>query len=178
MKSNKTVVIFLLKFFGTYLLLFLFYSYYLNKTQSTTDVFSCSPITKMVAKQSQTLLSSFGYQTEVAQLHDEMSMQLKINNSFIARINEGCNAMSIIILFTSFIVAFASNMKTTVLYIIFGSIIIYFSNILRIAIIAIAFYKYPKYQDELHNYIFPSIIYGITFLLWFIWVRKFSRLKK
>ncbi len=178
MKGNKTVVIFLLKFFGTYILLFLIYSYYLNKTQSTSDVFSCAPITRIVANQSQSLLNSFGYQAEVVQLQDEISMQLKINNSFIARINEGCNAMSIIILFTSFIVAFASNLKTTALYILFGSIIIYFSNILRIALIAIAIYKYPEYQDALHDYIFPSIIYGITFLLWFIWVRKFSRLKK
>jgi exosortase family protein XrtF len=59
-----------------------------------------------------------------------------------------------------------------------GSLIIYFSNIARIAIITIALIEYPEYNDILHDFVFPSIIYGVTFLLWFIWVQKFSRLSK
>jgi len=49
-QSNKTVVLFLVKFFGVYILLFLIYSAYLNKTQGTSGVFACAPITKTVAK--------------------------------------------------------------------------------------------------------------------------------
>ncbi len=178
MKSNKTVVIFLLKFFGTYLLLFLIYAYYLNKTQNLTGEFSCAPITETVAKQTQFLLNTFGYDASIEQHTEEVSIKLIVNNKFVASIIEGCNSISIIILFISFIVAFASNFKTTALYILFGSLIIYFSNIVRIAIITIALFEYPKYQYILHDFIFPSIIYGITFLLWFIWVQKFSSLKK
>lgn len=178
MQSNKAVVLFLIKFFGTYLLLFVIYAVYLKKNQNISGVNSCAPITKTVANQTQFLLTSVGYDTKIEQHPEEISMQLLIDDQLIARINEGCNAMSIIILFISFIVAFASNFKTTALYILFGSLIIYFSNIFRIAFIAIALHKYPKYQDILHDFIFPSMIYGITFLLWFIWVRKFSQLKK
>ena len=68
--------------------------------------------------------------------------------------------ISIRILFISFIVAFANKFKITALYILFGSLFIYGVNISRIAFIAIALYKYPKYQDILHDYIFPGIIYG------------------
>jgi exosortase family protein XrtF len=177
-KGNKTVVIFLLKFFGTYLVLFLIYAVYLNRTQKVTGVFSCAPITKTVAGQTQYLLNCFGYNTVIEQHTEEVSIKLIVNNKFVATIIEGCNSISIVILFISFIVAFASNFKTTALYILFGSLIIYFSNIVRIALITIALFEYPKYRDILHDFIFPSIIYGITFLLWFIWVQKFSRLKK
>ena len=178
MKGNKTAVLFLIKFFGTYLLLFLGYSLYLNKTQSDTGVFTCAPITKTVAEQTQYLLNIFGYPTEIAQDTETLSIKLFINGKFTAFIVEGCNAISIIILFTAFIVAFAGKFKTTVLYILFGSLLIYFTNIVRIAVISIALHEYPQYQNVLHEIVFPSIIYGITFLLWFVWIQKFSKLKR
>lgn len=179
MKGNKTVVLFLIKFFGTYLLLFLLYSFYLEKTQNETDSgFACAPITKTVAEQTQYLLTIFGYPTEIEQDTETLAVKLFINGDFTAFIVEGCNSISIIILFISFIIAFAGKLKTTVLYILFGSLLIYFTNIIRIVIISIALYKYPQYQQILHEIIFPSIIYGTTFLLWFIWIRKFSTLKK
>ncbi len=178
MKGNKTVVLFLIKFFGTYLLLFLGYSYYLEKTQQETSPFTCAPITKTVAEQTKYLLTIFGYPTEIAQDTETVSVKLFINGKFTAFIVEGCNAISIIILFTAFIVAFAGKFKPTVLYILFGSLLIYFTNIVRIVIITIALYEYPQYQHVLHEIIFPAIIYGITFLLWFVWIQKFSKLRK
>jgi len=177
-KGNKTVVLFLIKFFGTYLLLFLGYSYYLDKTQNETAPFACAPITKTVAEQTKYLLNIFGYPTEIAQDTETVSVELFINGKLTAFIVEGCNAISIIILFIAFIVAFAGKFKTTVLYILFGSLLIYFTNIVRVAIISIALYEYPQYQHLLHEIIFPSIIYGMTFLLWFVWIRYFSNLKK
>lgn len=177
MQSNKTVIIFLIKFFGTYMLLFLIYSFYLSKNQKTAAVLACAPITKTVAEQSQFLLNSVGFNAEIEQHSSEMSIKLFINNTYVARVVEGCNAISIIILFIAFIVAFASGLKKTALYILFGSLVIYFINIVRIAVIALAIYKYPAYENVLHSIVFPGIIYGITFSLWFIWIQKFSKLK-
>ena len=178
MQSNKTVVFFLIKFFATYILLFLIYSFYLSRNQKTTGVYSCAPITKTVAYQTEFLLNSVGYSAKIEQHTEEVSVKLFVNNKLVARVIEGCNAISIIILFISFIVAFASDFKTTLLFIVVGSLLIYFSNIFRIAIISIALYEFPQYQYILHDVIFPIMIYGITFLLWFIWVQKFSKLKK
>lgn len=178
MNSNKTVILFLIKFFGTYILLFLVYSIYLNKTQSTSGIYTCAPITKTVAKQTEFVLNIFGYSAKIEQNTEEVSIKLFIDNKFIARIIEGCNSISIIILFISFIVAFSSGFKTTFLFILFGSLILYIANIFRIVIISLALYKYPQYQYVLHDILFPLIIYGITFLLWIIWVQKYSGLKK
>ncbi len=159
------------------MLLFLIYSFYLSKNQKTAAVLACAPITKTVAEQSQFLLNSVGFNAEIEQHSSEMSIKLFINNTYVARVVEGCNAISIIILFIAFIVAFASGLKKTALYILFGSLVIYFINIVRIAVIALAIYKYPAYENVLHSIVFPGIIYGITFLLWFIWIQKFSKLK-
>ena len=178
MQSNKTVVVFLIKFFGSYALLFLAYSFYLNQTQSKTEVLACAPITNTVAHQTKELLVFVGYNAFVEQDTEEVSIKLLVNNQFVAHIIEGCNSISIIILFTSFIIAFSNGFKRTLLFIFCGSLLIYISNIFRIAIIALAIYKYPLYQNILHTIIFPLLIYGMVFMLWFLWVRKFSKLQK
>lgn len=178
MQNNKSVVLFLAKFFGVYLVLFLLYSFYLQNTQVKEPYFACSPLTKRVAYQTQQVVKFFGYNSEIKQHNYEVSMKLIINEQFVARVIEGCNAVSIIILFISFIIAFSTTFKATGIYILAGSALIYGINIFRIAIISIAIYEFPQYEGILHDYIFPAIIYGTTFLLWFIWVRKFSKLKK
>ncbi len=178
MKSNKTVVIFLIKFFGAYALLFAIYSFYLSKNQQTGNYFACAPVTKNVAVQTQFVLNALGYEAEIEQHLSELTIKLFLNKQYVARIFEGCNAVSIIILFIAFIIAFAGKFKTTLLYILFGSLIIYVVNIVRIALISIAIYEYPEYEKLLHDAVFPAIIYGITFLLWFVWIKKFSMSKK
>ena len=123
------------------------------------------------------LLNALGYTSEIMQSESELSIRLIINDKDIARVIEGCNSISIIILFIAFIVSFSGKFKTTFLYIVFGSLLIYFMNIFRISVIAIALYEYPQYEYIFHDIIFPSIIYGVTFLLWVIWVFKFSKLR-
>jgi exosortase family protein XrtF len=59
-----------------------------------------------------------------------------------------------------------------------GSILIYITNIFRIAILSIGILEYPAQQEILHSLVFPAIIYGMVFLLWVIWVNKFSDFKK
>ena len=178
MQNNRTVVIFLTKFFGVYALLFILYSLYLKNTQEVGDVFTCAPITKTVAKQTRGLLKIMGYNSEVKQHPEEISMQLMVGSTYVGRIIEGCNSISIIILFISFIVAFAGELKATLIYILLGSILIYSVNIVRIAFIGLALYKFPQYQYALHIIIFPAIIYGITFLLWVVWVRNYAKNKR
>lgn len=101
-------------------------------------------------------------------------MKLFVNNIYLARIVEGCNAISIIILFSAFILAFFGRWKLTLLYIFVGSVIIYAMNILRIAMLSIGIYELPQYAHFFHGILFPLVIYGTVFLLWLIWVRIYS----
>ena len=178
MKGQRNTVLFLVRFFVTYFILFGIYSFYLNKTQQKEGVFSCSPITKTVANQTKTLLSVFDYEVETLQHTEEMSMKVILNNTYVSRVIEGCNSISIIILFIAFIVAFRGGIKETIIFGTIGSIIIYGVNIIRISFLTAMIYEYQHYQDVLHNIVFPLIIYGTTFLLWIVWVHKFSNYKK
>ena len=178
MNKYKNITIFLIKFFGTYFLLFAIYATYLNSSQIKDDGFKCSSLTTQVANQTVSLLNTFGYNVTNIQHEKEMSVKLLVGDMYVARVIEGCNSMSIIILFIAFIIAFAGPRKATIAYILIGSLIIYGINILRIAFLTMMLYKFPNEQMVLHNLVFPAIIYGTTFLLWVIWVQKFSHYKR
>ncbi len=119
-----------------------------------------------------------GYDAFVEQNTNELSMKLYINNKFVSRIIEGCNSVSVIILFLAFIIAFSGSLRDTILFGAFGSVLIYIVNILRIIALSILYYRYPVYQEYLHNLVFPAIIYGLTFVLWVTWVKYFSHINK
>ena len=166
----KSVIRFLVLFLGTYLVLSLLYNAYLHVGKSET--WYPDPITHLVAKQTSVLTSAFGYTAEITPHSNEASMKLIVNNRYLARIVEGCNALSVIALFAAFIVAFHQKWKPTLLYIFVGAVLIYCANLFRIVLLAIALYEYPQYESILHGVVFPAIIYGMVFLLWVLWVRR------
>ena len=172
-KKYQSVLRFILIFLGSYLLFSVFYNLYLISSESSKyypDLF-----THLVALQSKDVIASFGYASKILINPGEPSLQLYINDLFLARIIEGCNSISIIILFTSFILSFFARFKITLLYIITGAVIIYIMNIVRIVILTIGIYEYPNYTSFLHGIVFPLIIYGTVFILWVFWVRLFAK---
>lgn len=178
LKKRKTIIRFLIKFFVTYFLLLGLYSIYLKQTQQKGDVFSCAPITRIVAEHSVQFGQFLGYDVRVVQHESELSMKFFLEDEYIARVVEGCNAISVIILFLTFVVAFSGSIKATIIYAVFGTIFLYIVNIGRVFLLSVLMHKFPEYQDVLHNLLFPAIIYGAVFLLWIIWVKRFSYLKK
>jgi exosortase family protein XrtF len=131
-----------------------------------------------VAQQSADLLHDLDYRAQVVPHPDEPSLKLIINEKYVARIIEGCNSVSVIILFISFIIAFSGDFKLTFLYILSGSVLIYIANLFRVVILAAGLYHYPWRKDILHTVIFPGIIYGMVCLLWVFWVNRFSNVKR
>jgi len=145
------------------------YAFYLNKSQE--GKYYPDYFTHLVAKQSSEIIEWFGYSSKIEPHETDASMKLYVDNMFLVRVVEGCNAASIIILFISFIISFAEKFKKTTLFLIAGGLLIYIVNLLRIAILTIMYYEFPQYQETLHAVVFPAIIYGMVFLLWMIWVR-------
>ena len=169
----KLVIRFIITFLVVYGVLTVSYYLYLNLSDGSK--YYPDFMTNLVARQTNSLLNSIGYEAKVIPHPNEASMKVIINGKFVARVIEGCNAVSIIILFLSFIVAFAGKLKTTFLYCFAGSIIIYAFNLIRIAILSAGLYHYPWRKEVLHNIIFPMLIYGTVFLLWMVWVNRFSK---
>ena len=156
--------------------MFVAYSFYLNKTQQKSDVFVCSPVTYHVADHVYKVSKMLGYDAEIEQHPDELSIKFLLNGNYVSRIIEGCNSVSIIILFLAFIIAFSGSFVKTFLFGLFGSVLIYIVNILRIIALSILYHQYPAYQTTLHDLLFPAVIYGLVFVLWITWVKFFSNL--
>ncbi len=163
----------------SYFLLLGLYSFYLSQTQQKeTSLFSCSPVTENVAKQASGIMNFLGFNTKIEQHPTELSMKVLVNDKYVARVIEGCNSVSVIILFLAFIIAFKGSLKNTILFGIIGSVLIYIVNLIRIGILSVGLYKYPEQEKLLHDLIFPAIVYGMVLILWIVWVNKFSDYNK
>ncbi|OEJ99236.1 exosortase family protein XrtF [Flavivirga aquatica] len=172
----KSVIKFILTFLLVYIILSILYKLYLQYSNGVK--FYPDYVTHMVSKQVEALLNIIGYRAEVLPHPDEPSIKVIVNNRYLVRVIEGCNAFSVIILFISFILAFSGKARATLIYLILGSILIYIGNVLRIVVLTMGMYHYPKYESILHNVVFPIVIYGMVFFLWFFWVNRFSKLNK
>jgi exosortase family protein XrtF len=168
----KPFLLFLTKFFFAYLVLTILYQFYLNQFDVKKQ--EVDSFTQLVANQSKQILSIVDSNSYTKPNFEEPSVKLFYHGKWVARIIEGCNAISIIVLFISFVIAFTGKFKQTLLFIFAGSLLIHFFNILRIALLCLAIFHYKQYEHILHGVLFPLFIYGIVFILWVIWVNKFS----
>ena len=90
---------------------------------------------------------------------------------------EGCNVISVAILFLAFIFAFYEGAKTF-LFAAVGVVFLHIMNVLRIAGLNILLVEWPHYSKIGHDYLFPAVIYGTVVILWLIWVQYFALKKK
>lgn len=172
LQQYKPFLLFLGKFLLTYLVLTIIYQSYLNRFDVSKN--EVDSFTQLVANQTKSVLTLFDATAYNEQHPTEPSIKIIYKGQYISRIIEGCNALSVIVLFVSFVIAFTGKWKQTLVFILLGSILIHILNIARIALLCMALYSFPQYENVLHGVIFPLIIYGVVFLLWVIWVNKFS----
>ncbi len=168
----KPFLLFLVKFIFSYLVLTIIYQYYLNQFDIKNN--EVDGFTKLVSTQVEQLLLFFNGDANIELHPSQPCYKFFYNGKYVSRIIEGCNALSVIILFISFVIAFSGKLKNTIYFIISGSIIIHVLNITRIALLMVAFYNFPEANFILHDILFPLVIYGVVFILWIIWVNKFS----
>jgi exosortase family protein XrtF len=167
----KPFLFFLTTFFFTYIVLTFLYQEYLNSFGAN----KLDAITRLLGRNTKQVLLLFDQRATVEEDTLEPYIKLFYNQKYVARIIEGCNAISVIILFASFVVAFSGKFKPTLLFIFGGSLFIYMLNVLRIAFLCVLMFRFPDQKQLLHGVLFPVFIYGIVFILWLIWVNKFSR---
>ncbi|RYJ40291.1 Exosortase family protein XrtF [Flavobacterium anhuiense] len=170
----KPFLIFISIFFLTYIVLTLLYKFYLNSYQSE----DLDAVTMISGKNSEQLLKLLNYDVIIQKSSQNPWQEIILNGRFIARIIEGCNAVSVMILFVSFVSAFSGNLKKTSLFIILGLISIYILNIIRISLLIVLIYHFSRYANFLHDIFFPLMIYGYVFLLWIFWINRFSKYAK
>jgi len=169
LKDFKPVLSILLRFIIIYLVLLFAYQFYLNSFKEM----GLDPFSRMVAEQVRLVQNMWGFPT---MLYDDIKGEqvwFQVKGNYVTRMVEGCNAVSVMILFVSFIFAFYKGIKTFI-FVIAGLLILYAMNVLRIVGLNIVVSDYPDYSKMTHDYVFPAVIYGTVVLLWLIWIKCFA----
>ncbi len=165
----KPVFLVLLRFIVIYLALLFAYQFYLNSFDGKEiDLFSMK-----IAEQVQSILNFLNYPTELYHQKEYETVWFYTKSKYVSRMVEGCNAISVMILFLAFVFAFYKGLKTFVFAAI-GLVFLYVMNVLRIVGINVLISDHPEYQKIAHDYLFPAIIYGSVVLLWLIWIKFFA----
>lgn len=170
----KPFLIFIGTFFAAYIGFTLVYKFYLDSFD-TADV---DGITTVVGHHVDQLMQLFNCDSKIFKSALNPYLEVWYHNRFTLKIVEGCNAVSVIILFVSFVMAFSGKFKTTLVFILFGVFLIYVLNVVRIASLTVLLFRFPEKEHILHGVLFPLVIYGLVFGLWVFWVNKFSKYAK
>lgn len=169
LKDFKPVLGILLRFIIIYLVLLFAYQFYLNSFK----VQGLDPYSRMIAEQVRLVQSKLGIAT---QLYDDVAKEqvwFYVKQKYVTRMVEGCNAVSVMILFLSFVFAFYKGSKTF-LFALAGLLILYVMNVARIMGLNIVTRDYPQYNKMSHDYLFPAVIYGTVVVLWLAWIKFFA----
>jgi len=151
-----------------YLLLYLVYQFVVKRYTYYDQAFIGS-----IINMADIVLNFLGYETFKV-LQDRDFQVLGIDGSHGVWIGSDCNAIKLFGLFAVFVIAYPGKLRTKLWFIPAGIIAIHILNIIRVAALAIiAKYNY-YYLDFNHTYTFTFLVYAFIFLLWMIWVNRFS----
>ena len=166
----KPVLKILLRFIILYVVFVLGYQFYLNGFKNGgLDSFSTWVMTQVDFLQNQ-----IGYPSQMVagKLEDETTW-FYVSGKYVSRMVEGCNAISVMILFLAFVFAFYEGFKTYIFAAV-GLVILHIMNVLRIVGLNVFLVDYPQYSKIGHDYLFPAIIYGSVVALWMVWIKFYA----
>ncbi|WBV55493.1 exosortase family protein XrtF [Chryseobacterium daecheongense] len=169
LKDFKPVLSILLRFIIIYVVLLLGYQFYLNSYKET----GLDPFSRMIAEQVSYIQNVLKYPTQLYNDVEKEQVWFYVKNVYVTRMVEGCNAISVMILFVSFVFAFYKGAKTFI-FVLIGLVILYVINVLRIVGINLLVSDYKQYEKMAHDFLFPAVIYGTVVILWLVWIKFFA----
>ncbi|CAN5372949.1 hypothetical protein BH09BAC3_BH09BAC3_12900 [soil metagenome] len=171
-KEYKGVVVFLAKFLGLYLILNLAYGFFIEYYEPDSD-----PATRLITSHVVWLLSFVDSSVSSNETPGVYYITVQHSLKTVIRVFEGCNSLNVMIVYVSFLFAFTGPLKLVLRYLLFGIAVIYVMNLARVIVLyGVALY-YPKNLYFFHKYFFTGILYAVVFVLWYIWIRKITKLE-
>lgn len=181
-KDFKPTILFLLRFFGVYIFFSFLYGLYIQHydtaAQPVTD-----PITRVITYQCTRTSSLMGYRAEIIE-NDHLNYEsaeeqtydsLWLNNQYAISIEEGCNGINLMILFMAFVVGFGGKTVNMLIFIPAGLVFIHLANLGRLMLLSLLNIEWGGQAFHFfHKYGFTAVIYVAIFLLWYLWVMRFS----
>lgn len=170
MKDFRPVVMFLAKFVVVLSLLTVGYNLYLHQFHKNGKP---DPVSHFITDCTVSAMNVAGMDAYQKDDQERPWIWMGADGKWLSYFNEGCNAISIIIIFSAFIIAFSTTWLKTLLYILFGTVIIQVMNVFRITLLNYILLHHEEYGEMAHDYLFPAIIYGTIVVLWILWIRFF-----
>ncbi|MFQ6607560.1 MAG: exosortase/archaeosortase family protein [Fidelibacterota bacterium] len=84
-------------------------------------------------------------------------------------IQNGCNGLDLLGLYSGFIVAFPGPMHKRLLLLFGGLGILFTANVFRIGIFALTNVYFPDHWEKVHTYSSYVIFYPLVLALWYLW---------
>ena len=106
--------------------------------------------------------------------HPTTAMDLQKDGLQTLRVADACNGLELMVLYIGFIVCFPAPLSRKLSFGIAGCLMIMVLNILRCAALVQVFLKYRAYLDFSHHFAFTFVIYGLIFLLWYLFSKNLS----
>jgi exosortase/archaeosortase family protein len=98
---------------------------------------------------------------------------LYFNDQYSMQITENCLGIKLMYIFAMLVIAYPeSRNKNKIWFIAMGITILHLLNICRMIVLSFVI-VYSGYFEFFHGFVFRVLFYGTTFLLWFIWIRKY-----
>lgn len=182
----RGVVLFLLRFLATYLVLSTIYGEFISHYDGL-ETPQTDPITHFVVEQTAAFSELLGYETEIyedahlyAQTEEEQTFDtIHLDDKYAISVEEGCNAVNVMILFLAFVIGFGGKWKAMTWFLPLGLLFIHLANIGRLTLLEII---NVDFQGEgfhfYHKYLFTAILYVAIFILWVWWVNVYGIPKK
>jgi len=89
-------------------------------------------------------------------------------------LDRGCMGRNVLLAFSVMILALPGPFKHKLWYLPSGLIILTFVNVLRISGLAYINKCCPDYSDINHYLFFKLAAWTVIFILWYVWIKKFS----
>lgn len=153
-----------------YLSWYFLYEYYL-KPYTRFDDYIIDSLVRIAEGE----LKLLGYTiTDYASIDGPLRGHVGIEGSKGVTIGAPCDGFVLLALFLAFVVAFPGPWKHRVWFIPLGLTSIHLFNSMRVAALAVIVHINEDWLAFNHDYTFTLIVYAFVFLLWWIWVQKFS----
>lgn len=181
-KDFKPTILFLLKFFGVYLICSFLYGFYIQQYDTAEQPIT-DPATRFVTNQCISTANLMGYNAEAIEndhinydsAEEQTYDSLWLNDTYAVSIEEGCNGVNLMIIFTAFVIGFGGRFLNMVIFIPAGIVFIHLANIGRLMLLSLLNVEWEGQAFHFfHKYGFTAIIYVAIFLLWYLWVMRFS----
>ncbi len=157
---------------GLYIAWYVGYEYYLKPATNFDQV-----VIDSLVRLAERTLSVFGYEiTDYSVIDGVYRSHVGISGSMGVTIGAPCDGSVLFALFVSFVIAFPGPWKHKMWFLPLGVILIHLFNVLRVLGLAVIVHINEDWLAFNHDYTFTIIVYAFVFLLWWIWVNKFSGL--